>query len=211
MKDKVFGYNPLLPEDIRDIFMWLCQELASLNNKWQFYLGLYTGEEDTGLLSDLAPGSFSIIEESLRSDMTMSICRLSDPAHTAGKPNLSLQTLADKCQALDGPDGLSELLQEFLRACQPVRRRRNKLVGHRDLNRTIKPQHNPLPGIGRAQVDTILDLAGRVLNLINRHFAGDSELSFKPFLIGGADTLLHWLRVAREPQEAQDLEDEADQ
>jgi hypothetical protein len=203
MHDKAFGHNALLPEEIRDVFMWLCQELASLNSKWQFYLALYTGEEETGLLSELASGSFSIIEESVRTDLTMSICRLSDPARTAGaKPNLSLETLAKKCQALDGPDDLGELVEQFLEACQPVRRHRNKLVAHRDLNTTIKPQDNPLPGIGAAQVDLILDLAGRVLNLVHRHFGVDSELSFKPFLTGGADTLLYWLRLAREAQQA---------
>jgi hypothetical protein len=198
MHDIAFGYNPLLPQGIRAIFMWLCQEVASLHNKWQFYLALYTGEEDTGLLSELASGSFVIIEESLRHDMTMSICRLSDPPRTGGKLNLSLQTVAEKVQ---GVEGLSELLVGFLQACEPVRRYRHKLVGHRDLSTTIKPQDNPLPGIGRTQIDTILDLAGRVLNVVYRHFV-DSELTFIPSLIGGADTLLYWLGVAKKAKEA---------
>lgn len=119
MYDKALGYNSVVPEDIREMFMWLCQDVASLHNKWQFYVGLYSGEVDTGLLSELAPGSFSIIEESLRNDMTMSICRLTDPVETTGKPNLSLQTLAKSCEHIDG---LSELLDDFLQACDPVRR-----------------------------------------------------------------------------------------
>jgi hypothetical protein len=29
-----FGYLDTLPEDIRDTFMWLCQELGNLTMKW---------------------------------------------------------------------------------------------------------------------------------------------------------------------------------
>ena len=197
MCDKASGDNSLVPEDIRGIFMWLCQDVAALHNKWHFYLGLYSSEQHAGLLSELALGWFNIIEESLRNDMTMAICRLSDPVRTAGKPNLSLQTLAKKC---DGFDGLSELLHDSLEACDPIRRYRHKRVGHNDLNATIKPHEDPLPGIGRTQTDTILDLAGRVLNIVYQNFV-DSELSFKPFPIGGADALVYWLWVAKHTEE----------
>lgn len=198
MDDNAFGYNPVLPQDIRGIFMWLCQELASLHNKWQFYLALGTGEQSTHLLSELASGSFAVIEESLRHDMAMSICRLSDPPRTGRKLNLSLQTLAEKCEGLHG---LAELLADFREACAPVRQYRHKLVGHRDLNTTISPQDNPLELIGRTQIETILDLAGGVLNLVYRHFTA-MELAFTPSLIGGADTLLYWLSVAKKAKEA---------
>ncbi|HUW94200.1 MAG TPA: hypothetical protein VMW58_00285 [Anaerolineae bacterium] len=197
MDDEDFGYNPVLPRDIRPIFMWLCQEVASLYLKWQFYNGLYVGEGSTGLLSDLASGSFAIIEESLRRDMATSICRLCDPPRTGRQLNLSLQTLAEKCQELDG---LPELLREYLDACQPVLQYRHKLVAHRDLNTTLSPQDNPLAPIGRTQIVTILDLAGRVLNLVYRHFTA-MELAFTPSLIGGADTLLYWLSVAKKAKE----------
>lgn len=197
MDDNAFGDNPVLPKDIRGIFMWLCQELASLHNEWQFYLALGTGEQSTHLLSELASGSFVIIEQSLRRDIATSICRLCDPPRTMGKLNLSLQTLAEKCQELDG---LPELLKEFLGACEPVLQYRHKLVAHRDLNTTLKQQDNPLAPIDRTQIETILDLAGRILNLVYRHFT-NLELTFAPSLIGGADTLLHWLSVAQKAKD----------
>jgi len=197
MFDESFGYDSLVPEKIRKILMWLCQDVASLHNKWHFYLGLFSGEDDTHLLSELALGSFNIIEESLRNDMTMLICRLSDPPTTGKHKNLSLQTLSEEC---DDIDNVSELLEDFLAACEPVRRYRHKRVGHNDLSTTIKPDENPLPGIGRRRIDEILGLAGRILNVIYQNFV-DSELAFQPFLIGGADTLLHWLRLAKQAEE----------
>jgi len=198
MPEDVFGYDPRLPDDIRDIFMWLCQDVAALYYKWHFYLELYSEEENTALLSYLAQSSFNIIEESLRSDLTMSICRLRDPAYSVGKENLSLSTLAQKCSEIDEVD---ELLKEFQDACQPIRQYRNKRVGHNDLNTTIKPRDNPLPGIGRRDIDNILALASRILNVIYKNYI-DSELVFDhPFFIGGAEALIYWLRLGKKYQD----------
>lgn len=194
MSNNYLGYNSSLPEEIRKIFMWLCQDVASLQMKWSFYLELFSSQENTSLLSDLALGSFNIIEESLQSDLTMSICRLSDPVQSMGKDNLSLSTLAQQCSKIDN---VSELIEDFLDACAPVRQYRNKRVGHNDLNTTIKPHDNPLPGIGRSQIDRILELASEILNVVYQNFV-NTELFFNPVLIGGADSLIYWLKVARQ-------------
>ena len=68
-----FGYSEKLPEDIKEIFVWLCQDLVSLQDKWRFYTDLFGSEENTSLLSELALSSFRIIEESLRNDMILRI------------------------------------------------------------------------------------------------------------------------------------------
>jgi len=199
MSNDVFGYNQKLPENIREIFMWLCQDVASIQYKWSFYLELFSSQENTALLSDLAQSSFNIIEESLRADLTMAICRLSDPPQSEGKKdNLSLLTLTQQCGRIDN---VTELLRDFRDTCKPVRQYRNKRVGHNDLNTTIKPHDNPLPEIGRGQIDRIVQLASKILNAISQHYASDLELSFKPFAIGGANDLIYWLKVAKEYQD----------
>lgn len=201
MTSNAFGYDLRLREDIREIFTWLCQDIASLQTKWNLYLGLFSSQENAALLSDLAQSSFQIIEESLRNDMTMAICRLSDPAQLMGKDNLSLKALAQRCGEVDS---VPELLKDFLDACKPVQQYRNKRVGHNDLNTTIKPRDNPLPGIGRHQIDRILELASVILNAVYQQFV-DGELHFTPFQIGGADTLIHWLKMAKEYEAAKNV------
>ena len=201
MSSNAFGYDSRLPEDIREVFMWLCQDVASLQNKWSFYLGLFSSQENAALLSNLAQSSFQIIEESLRDDMTMAICRLSDPPRSMGKDNLSLTALVQQCGEVDS---VPELLKDFLDACEPVRQYRNKRVGHNDLNTTIKPRDNPLPGIGRGQIDRILQLASVILNTIYQRFV-DGELYFAPFHIGGADTLIYWLKMVKEHEAAKNI------
>ena len=126
--------------------MWLCQDVTTLQNKWDLYLGLFDKKGNTKLLSELAFLSFHTIEESLRYDMTMSICRLSDPPKSLGNENLSLAYLVENC-----PDvaGLDLLLTKFRTACEPVSKHRKKRVGHIYLHTAIKPQDHPLPGVNK--------------------------------------------------------------
>jgi hypothetical protein len=128
----------------------------------------------------------------------MSICRLSDPPKSVGKDNLSLRTLAQLCDKIDG---VGELLEDFQNACEPVRKHRNKRVGHNDLNTVIKPRDNPLPGIGRSQIDRILELASKILNVIYQNFV-DEELYFGHSIvsIGGANELIFLLKIAKQYQ-----------
>jgi len=197
MCDGAFGYNLRIPENIRELFMWLCQDLAALYEKWKFYIELFGKQENTELMSDLAQSSFQIIEESIRSDLTMGICRLSDPPKSSGKTNLSIKTLVNKCENIKN---LKESFDEFNEACGPIRHLRNKKEGHNDLNTKIKPKDNPLPGIGRKQIDKILNEASKILNIIYKEYIG-GELAFDVTLNrGGASDLLDCLEKAKEYQ-----------
>lgn len=190
-----FGYSEKLPEDIREIFVWLCQDLVSLQDKWRFYTDLFSSEENTSLLSELALSSFRIIEESLRNDMTLAICRLSDPARSSGKANLSIRTLT---QSHSNVEITRNLEHDFIEACQPVRELRNKNVGHNDLNTRIEPIDNPLPGIRKSKIVSIINLAEKILKSIFLIYDKDCELGFSvPAHIGGAADLIYWLKRAR--------------
>jgi len=196
-----FGYDSRLPEEIREIFMWLCQDLASLQDKWCFYLELYSSEENAMLLSDLARYAFQIIEEMARYDITMAICRMSDPPKSLGKDNISIPTLIQKCRDIDYDiSGINALKECFLKACEPVREYRNKRVAHHDYNTTIQPHDNLLPDIGRKQIEKIIQLASEILNTIYQHSV-DGEFYFQPSQTGGADTLIIWLKRGREYEE----------
>src|SRR5262249_36271491 len=68
MTNGTFGNLPALPEEIREIYMWLCQDVVALNRKWDFYQGLF-GKSENFAVFDLAPLAFRIIEESLKNDL----------------------------------------------------------------------------------------------------------------------------------------------
>lgn len=188
-----FGYVDQLPENIRESFMWLCQDVASLQHKWDFYKELFGKDENTDLLSELAPVSFNIILETLQSDITMAICRLSDPQKSMGQENLSLSTLANNCTEIKS---LDVFVTNFQNICEPVRQIRNKRVGHRDLNSVINPLENPLPGVSEETIDIILKTATEILNFVLQNF-DDSELYFHTISPGGADSLIFWLKKGK--------------
>jgi hypothetical protein len=192
--ENAFGYDTRIPENIREIFMWLCQDVAALQSKWDFYLQLYSEEENTDLLSELASWSFNIIEESLRNDMTMAICRLSDPSISMHKENLSLAALVEKCKDIPG---LETQLADFQEVCKPISNWRNKQVGHNDLHTRIHPRENPLPGISKPQIDEIIKRASDTLSVVAHRYVG-GDLNFHTIAQGGAEDLVFWLKSGRD-------------
>jgi hypothetical protein len=188
-----FGYVENMPYEIRDVFMWLCQDVASLNDKWSTYKGLYSDSSVTDLLSYIAKHTFRTIEESLRNDMTMSICRLCDPLRSSGFENVSFSALLGS-EII--PQNIKEDIKIFAEFCEPVKSLRNKRVAHNDKNTMLNPKENPLPGISIKQIDNIVSTAERILNLVLSRYES-SEMDFEAFDPGTANELVFHLRQAR--------------
>ena len=193
-----FGFYPEIPENIRDIFMQLCQDFVALNNKWDFYLELYSSAETTSLLSKMALASFHLIEEALRADMVLSICRLNDPPQSCGQNNLSFPFLHQHIHNSE----VDNLFTQFETACSPFKTHRNKQVGHNDLNTSIKPHSNPLPNIEKEQIDLVINIASDILNAILKCYVYEG-IGFNFPQIGGGKNLVHWLKIAREYKQKQ--------
>ncbi len=189
--NKPFGSCQDLPEDVQAIFQDLCEDLVSLHGKWQLYLDLFSDRETVDLLNDVAMASFQMLEESLRSDMTMSICRLTDPPQSCGKDNLSIKVLVDR---LGHVRGLTALWDNFHACCNRVRDYRNKRVGHNDLHVALRPHDNPLPNVTRADIEAILAAGAELINHAYRDYVEGGELCFQPLHIGGGKDLVQCLK-----------------
>jgi hypothetical protein len=189
-----FGYNALLPENVREIFMWLCQDVVSLNEKWNLYIGLYSDPETASLLSDLARGTFQMVEESLRNDMAASISRLCDRAHSFGHEHVSFKALSNRLTELYG---LDQKVKDFVNLCEPVVQYRHRRIGHNDLDSLIRPDENVLPGIRRSLISEICEKAGEILNFVLNKYE-DAEMIFETSHVGGAESLIYWLRIAKQ-------------
>jgi len=185
-----FGYNENIPEEIREKFMWLCQDVQSLFVMWNFYLGLFGNKEDPDILTDCARGSFKTIEEALRTSMVMAIGRLNDPSLQYNNQNLSFQRLVDYCKEI--PE-INMLYTDFKKACKPFDIYRNKRFGHRDLSVVFDYEGVILPGIGKSQVEQVLGLAKRIVSSVAQFYT-DTDFYFGGPIIGGAESLLYWLK-----------------
>lgn len=189
-----FGYYPEIPNKIRDVFMELCQDLASLNSKWDFYLELFSDIKTTSLLSKMALQSFQLIEEALRADIVLSICRLNDPAKLGKHDNLSFWFLRENIV----PNAeIDDAFSKLSNAYAPFKSYRDKKVGHNDLNTAIQPHSNPLPNINKEQVSLVINIASEVLNIILKCYVVQ-QLYFRSPQIGGAKQLVHYLNIAHE-------------
>jgi hypothetical protein len=142
-----FGYIADLPDEIREAFMWLAQDVVALHKKWDLYLGFFGKPESLQVISHL-PVPFHLIEESLRTDITMLIGRLSDSAKFGKDENISFRALLefyskddasekddvqdqDKVQDQDAQEQdkvLEQLVADFIQICKPVTQNRHKLV-----------------------------------------------------------------------------------
>ena len=89
-----FGYIETLSDGIREPFMWLAQDVVALHQKWDLYLGLFGKPESLQVIGHL-PVPFHLIEESLRTDITMLIGRLSDSPKFRDDENISFQQLQE--------------------------------------------------------------------------------------------------------------------
>ena len=185
-----FGYDENIPEEFREIFMWLCQDVASLFRMWDLYNGLFGKKEISVLLSDYAKSSFVVIEEALRTSMIMAICRFNDPSVQQNHKNLSFKRLVDYCKEV--PE-ICDLYTEFNQACTPFDVYRNKRFGHRDLETALDYEGNILPGINKMHVYTAFSKAFIILNAVAYHYS-DSEFYFKVSQVGGPESLLFWLK-----------------
>jgi hypothetical protein len=162
-----------------------------LNYEWSFYLELYDNGTNSVLLGNTARIFFETVEEAFRYDIAMSICCLSDPKKSKGKyDNLCVEALVDECPDIEG---LRELFEKFTKSCEPVRMLRNKIISHSDLHIALKPNGNPIPVIGKEQIDLIINVVSKILNTISVHYYNAYELLFNPLLVGGAKDLVYWL------------------
>jgi hypothetical protein len=165
-----------------------------LHLKWSYYLELFGSRENAAVLSATAGAFFQTIAESLRTDLVVSICRLSDPSRTLGGDELSLASLVARCG--DAPRA-EDLLTAFQAACGPVRRYRNRHLGHNELDAIIPPSVDLLPDAGRPEVDEILRLAAGVLRAVSQHVSS-GDFTFPPAPTGGARDLIDRLNGAQE-------------
>jgi len=189
------GNDERIPEEIRAACADLCDDVAMLHLKWKFYRELFQSRENAQLLSARALALFQTIEESLRTDILATLCRLSDPSRTLAQVNLSFAILLGKCADVPKVDNL---VTAFQAACGNVRFYRNRYLPHNDLKCALSPRENLLPGVSPAEIDEVLQLAREILLTIYKHFT-EIDLEFLPDHSGGASKLVSWLKDAQEP------------
>jgi len=91
LTDEWFAFKP---EPIREPIRSIALEVMLLHAEWDKNCQLFEGSpQQLAILDATAPACFRIIHHCIKTDIILSLARLTDPPASAGKPNLSLRRL----------------------------------------------------------------------------------------------------------------------
>ncbi len=158
-------------EALGNIHCDLWNELAWLYSKWEHYNALFgTSEERINTMNEVAPRCIYVLQSALWRDILLSLCRMTDPAQSAGKPNVSLQAMlphiADPAlraqveRAASQATGLTSFARE----------RRNRFFAHSDLLTARNEHPTPLPEASRIAVSGAMRAISEVLNIVQAKY-----------------------------------------
>lgn len=177
----------VMGEALGAVYSQLWQEVAWIHHNWAHYQVLF-GEKPSriDLLNEVAPSFFRAAQDALFETVLLHLTRLTDPAQSLGKSNLSLRQLdtliGDKTASLR----VGELLSKAVDATAFARDWRNRKLAHRDLDLALGQPAVPLAPASRLAVKQALSAIVDVLNAVSSHYF-DSTTFFD--LPGGNDSV----------------------
>jgi hypothetical protein len=189
-----------IPENSKQIFQQLWQDIVNLNWKWQQYRKLFGAKKCTIELLNRTANSFAwMLHEVLLKDVLLSISKLIDPASQGKHVNLALAQLRTGLSPAlhtELTKKLTEIENEIQGQCRDIQTLRNKVFAHRDLD-VATGQVAMLDMPSRAQIEVVLKLITKYVNTYSLAF-GDTTFGFAvPDLIpGDASSLLFKIELA---------------
>jgi len=190
------------PKEAGKLFYELLGSVTFLHINWKNYRSLFgTSEARTDLLNHFAPLFFGLLEGILRHDIMLAIARLTDHAKYGKYRNASFEYLLNILEpTLTKP--LSEKWQSELDRlkdfCEPIRKIRDRLIAHYDLDTVLQYNSDSLPGTSRAYIEEVLEKIREFLGNIEEHFRGKRTAHNYIFSTIDAESLISALEKAQE-------------
>lgn len=157
--------------ELGSVYSQLWQEVAWIHRNWAHYKELF-GETASriDLLNEVAPSFFRTIQDALFETVLLHLTRLTDPARSLGKSNLSLRQLdpliLDEAVKLR----VGDLVSRAVDATAFARDWRNRKLAHRDLDLALGQPAKPLAPASRIAVEEALCAIADVLNFVSAHY-----------------------------------------
>ncbi len=184
-------YVDSLGVEFGTVFHRLVDECTWLHWKWGEYVTLFGSEpERIDLLNESASAFFRMAQDTVWDDVLLHIARLTDPARSAGKDNLTLRRLP-AFVAPELREEVERLLSECLDRCEFARDWRRRHLAHRDLSLAIDHGAEPLAHASRLVVGEAIDSIADLLNAVESHYL-KSELAYDLGGTAGRHATQHW-------------------
>ena len=185
----------VMGKELGETYSALWQEVAWIHKKWKQYVTLFgTTPERIELLNQAAPSLFRTVQDTLWEDVLLHLVRLTDPARTMGRPNLSVRHLKEVTAGEPIASTLQSLGDTALSACEFARDWRNRRLAHRDLELALGHAVQPLAPASRAAVKAALSALVTLLNAVSEHYLGSTTMFDFGSERGDALSLLYILR-----------------
>jgi AbiU2 len=190
-------------ENLGSVYSYLWQELAWLYTKWNEYTTLYgTKASRVEMLNKAAPYFFRVVQDSLWEDIVIHIARMTDPAKSMGKPNISVRQLPNLVEGAELREQLESLVSIAKVASEFCRGWRNRRIAHRDHDLALGNNANPLTPGSREKVKKALQALADILDAVSTHYLESSTMFDMGANHGGGELLLRVLHNGLEAQEA---------
>ncbi|WP_217494405.1 hypothetical protein [Nibricoccus aquaticus] len=196
-----------MPKDAGVIYGYLAGEALRTRSKWIFFRQLFMDSDvRTKKLAKAGGLFFGEIQNILVFDLILSIARLTDPASTGKKDNLTLLQLISKLaqeKQVEITIALRNEYEKVEKLAEAVRAHRHKKVSHFDLVTIVKPESEPLPGLTLRDIRLAIESIEEFLGLVHTHYTGGSFMWSALTTRDDADTLFATLCKAECYDEAE--------
>jgi hypothetical protein len=174
------------------------QQLSTMYAKWHVSKQLFgVSEARLAVLNRAGGDFFALCQHSFVSDILVSAGRLLDPAKTGKNENLSLERLRDTIAALGNEtlaSQLTDMLQEVQSLESGAREHRNRRLAHNDLPTILAESGKLLPSVTVADLDALLAGLAEILNVVDRHYRGNTTFFAEPVQRGDGAAVVRCLR-----------------
>jgi hypothetical protein len=160
---------PPIPDELRDKLTAIDREITLLHFKWTYLMQLFGKQKHVAVINATAPAIFSVIEETMFTDILLTLMRLVDPPASAAQTNLSLRSLAADISDTTLKNQVERLEAQVRAKAQDMKVWRDKKLAHNDLLRHLK-KGGQLPPIQIAELTSALALIREAMNLIHGHY-----------------------------------------
>jgi len=148
-------------------------------------------------LNKVAPGLCYVIEQALWCDLVMHISRMNDRPDMGKYKHLSVKCLQDLLCAT-AESKTRDLFADVDQQCQFAHDSRNKLIAHRDYETALRKGAEPIPAGTLDEMQKAIDAITKLLNVLELHYCQRTVVYDAFGVLGGADRLLHVLKLGWE-------------
>jgi AbiU2 len=195
---------PALQEKLNAIDL----EVRNLHFKWRFFSQLFTDPNRVKILNAAAASLFQSVEDSMLSDILLSIMRLTDPSKSMGQENLSFENLIQEMPNGSLRTEVVNLLSQIKQKTKDIKTWRDKKLSHNDLQKALGSFS--LPQIQKKDLTDTLGLIPQIMNLIHGHFT-DTEVKYEMCITSqDGDSLLFYLEYGLDVWEEDKLNHNVD-